>query len=93
MEFVAPIAVGIVCGMVSGVPYAFALRSARRSHDASMVPALVAVGASIVVIALSILVAWAFWRDMLLIFACALVVVFLVVVVASVALFGRKPRS
>lgn len=92
-EFVVPIVAGVACGLLAGGPYAFALRSSRRSRDASMVPALVAVCASIVVIALSILVAWMFLRSMLIVFTCALVVVFLAVVVASVALFGRKSRS
>lgn len=92
-EFAVPITAGVACGLLAGVPYAFTLRLSRRSRDASILPALLAVGASIVVIALSILAAWAFLRDMLVVFACALVVVFLAVVVASVALFGRKPRS
>lgn len=88
-----PIVAGVVCGLVAGAPYAVALRLSKRSHDASVLPALLAVGVSIVVIALSVLVAWVLLRELLILFACSLVVAFLAVVVASVALLGRKPRS
>ena len=93
MEYVAPIVAGIVCGLLAGAPYAVALRLSKRSHDASVLPALAAVGVSIVVVALSVLGAWVLLRELLILFACSLVVAFLAVVVAGVALLGRKPRS
>ena len=87
MEYVAPIVAGIVCGLLAGAPYVVALKLSKRSHDASVLPALAAVGVSIV------LVAWVLLRELLILFAGSLVVAFLAVVVAGVALLGRKPRS
>ena len=92
-HFVLSFAANIVCGLLAGAPYVVALKLSKRSHDASVLPALAAVGVSIVVIALSVLVAWVLLRELLILFAGSLVVAFLAVVVAGVALLGRKPRS
>ena len=46
MEYVAPIVAGIVCGLLAGAPYVVALKLSKRSHDASVLPALAAVGAN-----------------------------------------------
>ncbi len=63
-----------------------------RKRDTSLVPLLFAVCASFVVIALSILIAYAVARDVLLEFAIALVIAFLVIVVVTVIVFNRRPR-
>lgn len=93
MEYLAPIVAGVACGAFAGAPYAVAMRVAKRSREASILPAVVAVCASILVIALSVLLGWVFLRDVLVIFAVTLVLMFLAIVVVSVVLFGRRPRS
>ena len=47
---------------------------------------------SVVVIAVSVLVAYVAIREELFLFACVLVVAFLAATVVSVVLYGRKPR-
>lgn len=93
MDFSVPVLlVGLVCGLLSGAPYMVALTIAKKRRDASILPALVAACVSIVVIALSVLVAWLVVPSTLLVFAIALVVAFFAMVIASVVMYGRKPR-
>lgn len=93
MDFSVPVLLaGIACGLLSGAPYMVALFVARKRRDASILPALVAVCVSVVVIALSVLVGWLTVPGTLLVFAIALVVAFFAMVIASVVMFGRKPR-
>jgi len=93
MEFSVPVLVaGLACGLLSGAPYWVALRVAKRRRDASILPAVVAACVSIVAIALSVLVAWVLAPGALLVFAIALVVAFFATTIASVVMFGRKPR-
>jgi uncharacterized membrane protein YqjE len=92
MDLVAPIVAGALCGLLSGAPYVVGLSVAKKRRDASILPALVAVCVSFVVISLSILIAWAVLRDAVLVFAIAMLVVFLLTAVASVVMYNRKPR-
>lgn len=93
MEFsVLALVIGLACGLLSGAPYMVALTIAKKRRDASILPALVAACVSIVVIALSVLVAWLVAPSTLLVFAIALMIAFLAMTVASVVMFGRKPR-
>lgn len=92
MENVVPIVAGIACGALGGAPYAVAFLMAKKRRDATVLPAVVAACLSIVVVALSVLVGWAFLRPVLLEFAIALVITFLAFIVVSVACIGHKPR-
>lgn len=90
---VVVILAGVFCGLASGSPYLVALRYMRRTRKVDVLPGLVAVGASFLVIALSLLLAWVLARPSLVPFVLALLVAFLVTVVVGVVLFNRKPRS
>ena len=92
MEYVAPILAGIACGVLGGLPYVAALSVMRRRRDASILPAGAAVVASLGIIGVSTAIAWALMRERTLVFAVALVAVFLATVCVSAALFVRKPR-
>lgn len=92
MGLAVPIVTGVLCGLLGGAPYAVGLAVAKRKREASIVPALAAVCVSVVVIALSTLIGFAAMREVLPVFVIALVVVFMLTVVASVLLYVRKPR-
>lgn len=92
-EYLLPVVAGVVCGLLGGAPYAVGLHIQRKGRDTSILPLVGAACVSLVVLALSVLVGYATMRDVLLVFACAVLVAFLVTVIASVVLYGRKPRS
>ena len=93
MEFSAlALVAGFACGVLSGAPYVVALAIAKKRRDASILPALVAACVSVVVIALSVLVVWNTAPAFLFVFAIALMVALLATAVASVVMYGRKPR-
>lgn len=85
-------ACGLLAGVLGGVPYAVALAVSKKKRDGSILPLVGAACVSVVVIALSVLIAYAVAREGLLVFSCVLVVAFLVMTVLSVILYGRKPR-
>lgn len=88
-----PVVAGLVCGVLGGLPYGVVLHLQRKSRETSILPAVGAVCVSLVVLAVSVLVGYAAMRESLLVFVCAMVAVFFVMTVASVVLYGRKPRS
>ena len=92
MEYVVPILAGLACGVLGGVPYMAAFAAMRRRRDASLVPAALAVAASLAILGVSCAIGWALARERLLVFAVALVAAFLAAVCVSAALFVRKPR-
>lgn len=90
MEQAMPLIVGVVCGLLACAPYSVAFAINKKRRDASILPALVAVGVSMVVIAVSVLVGWLLMREALVSFAVALALTFLLGVVVSVIVYGRK---
>lgn len=92
MEILIPIAAGAFCGVLSAVPYAVAFSVLKRRRDASIVPAVAAVVVSLAVIGLSTLIGWLAFRSSVIVFAVALVALFLAAVCTCAALFVRKPR-
>lgn len=87
-----PVVIGAVCGLVGGLPYAFAALHARRKRDTSVIGGLVAVCASLVALLVAVVVARAVAQDVLLPFAAGMIVAFFVVVVAGVVIVGRRSR-
>lgn len=85
-------ACALAAGVCSGAPYAVALAVSKKKRDGSILPLVGAACVSVVVIALSVLIAYAVAREGLLVFSCVLVVAFLATTVLSVILYGRKPR-
>ena len=88
--------VAVVCALMAGVassaPYAVGLAVSKKKRDGSILRLVGAACVSVVVIAVSVLVAYVAIREELFLFACVLVVVFLAMTVLSVILYGRKPR-
>lgn len=84
--------VGLVAGIASASPYAIGLGVSKRKRDGSILPLLCAACVSLVVIIVSVLIAYVLVRDSLVLFALALLAAFLVATVLSVIMYGRKPR-
>lgn len=86
----------IICALLAGVassaPYAVCLAVSKKKRDGSILPLIGAACVSVVVIAVSVLVAYVAIREELFLFACVLVAAFLAATVVSVVLYGRKPR-
>ena len=86
----------IICALLAGVassaPYGVCLAVSKKKRDGSILPLIGAACVSVVVIAVSVLVAYVAIREELFLFACVLVAAFLAATVVSVVLYGRKPR-
>ena len=93
MGVMGAIGIGALCGLLSGLPYLVVFVLMKKRHAVSIFPAVVAVCVSIGVVALSLLATYAFMRDMLVVSMLALVVMLLVTVSVSAAVFARRPRS
>lgn len=91
MEYLGPIAAGILCGALGGAPYFTAFVVFRRKREKLVTHGLIAVCLSFVVVALSILLGYVFLRSALVPFAIALVIAFLAFVAVSVFI-GSRPR-
>ena len=89
---VLPLVIGALCGLAGGLPYLVAFVIAKRTRGLSILPGLVAVGASVLVFAVSLLGAYALARSVLMPFAIAFVLVFFVVVIIGAVWFLKKPR-
>ena len=88
------IAVGALCGLLAGSPYAVALRIVKKSREASILPALVAACVSLVVLALLLVIGWAVLEhNALVAFVLVLGGMFLLTVIASLLVYGFKRRS
>ena len=85
--------IGVICGLFSALPYFLVIRKQRREHSLDLVPALVGIGCSLLVMAVSVLLVRALAAEWLLPFGISLFVVFFVAVLASVAWFAHRPRS
>lgn len=81
-----------VAGLASAAPYAVGLSVSKKKRDGSILPLLCAACVSLVVIIVSVLIAYVAARDGIILFALVLLVVFLAATVLSVIMFGRKPR-
>lgn len=89
-SLVLPLIVGLLVGCVGGLPYPLALAHVRRTHGANILPGFAALGASIVVLLIAIIVCRVVAREVLLPFTLAMAVGFLVMVVVGVVVFMRK---
>lgn len=92
MEYALPALVGVLCGLLSGLPYTVATVLVRKSREATILPAVGAACVSLVVIMVSVLIGWLVFSASVVWFAIGMVAAFLIVVVASVLVFVRKPR-
>ena len=92
MDVVLPIAIGALCGLLAGAPYLVAFARVRRTHAPSILPGFAALAVSILVIVVSLVVAWVVARGMIVPFAFALIVPFFIVVCVGAAWFLRRPR-
>lgn len=86
------VACALAAGIASGAPYSVGLAMSKKRRDGSILPLVAAACVSVVVIALSVLIAYVLVREDLIVFACALLVAFFATTVVSVILYGRKPR-
>ena len=87
-----PIVIGALCGLAGGAPYLVAFLVTKRTHGLSILPGLVALGASVLIVAVSLLGAYVLARDALAPFAIAFVVLFFGMVIISAVWFLKKPR-
>lgn len=92
MNDALPIIAGVLCGIAGGAPYLVAFAYAKRAHGLSVLPALVAVGASVLIVAVSLLGAYVLARDALAPFAIAFVLLFFCMVIIGAVWFMKKPR-
>ncbi len=93
MSDALPIAIcALVAGLASAAPYAIALAVSKKKRDGSILPLLCAACVSLVVIIVSVLIAYVVARDGIILFALVLLVAFLATTVVSVVVYGRKPR-
>ncbi len=83
---------GLAAGLASAAPYAVGLGVSKKKRDGSILPLLCAACVSLVVIIVSVLIAYVLVRDRLILFAIVLLAAFLVATVLSVIMYGRKPR-
>ncbi|MBS5451577.1 MAG: hypothetical protein KHY83_08985 [Coriobacteriia bacterium] len=89
---VLPIVAGALCGAAGGAPYLVAFAYAKRAHGLSVLPALVAVGASVLIVAVSLLGAYVLARSAMAPFTIAFVALFFVMVIIGAVWFLKKPR-
>ncbi len=89
---VLPIVAGALCGAAGGAPYLVAFVYAKRTRGLSILPGLVAVGASVLIVALSLLGAYALARNALAPFAIAFIALFFGMAIISAVWFLKKPR-
>lgn len=93
MESALPIVAGVLCGLVSALPYAVVVAHLKRTHAADILPGVAAVVSSLFISVVSILVAWYVARESVFVFAVALAAVFFVVVVIAAVWFMHRSRS
>ena len=92
MDVFATIAVGFICGILIGLPYVVSLVYMKRTHEASVVPGLIAVAASFLLMAVCVLVGWKVLGQDVLWFAVGMLVGFFAAIGIAAVWFLHKPR-
>lgn len=86
------VACALLAGLLGAAPYAVGLAVSKKKRDGSILPLVGAACVSLLVIIVSVLIAYVVAREGLVLFSVVLVATFLVATVVCVVVYGRKPR-
>ncbi len=84
--------VGVVCGAIGASPYPIVLTRLKRKGTVSVLPGVVAVGVSLLVSMVMLLVGKLVAGEGFVAYGIAFLVLYVIVVAVAIALFAHEPR-